>query len=292
MDNGNDFVYFVNSQGKRAALSSPENRNYWELIGRTGFTAPDVDIFTEKYSSGAVKYYGRTLQPRVCSMNMVCVGDSTAERDKVFFEIVDILMDTEGNGQGTLYVKRSNGSTVHLNCVYSGGMNITEEYRHLHKFAIEFYAADPWFYGSEKVYRVNQIRDYQDGILTLDDVNPGAVGRFTLGPSVTWISLVGGYIVNNTTSKKFTFAGDSVNQVPFAPGNLLTFDFNPRDPQITALSSDGKISNGSKYFNIQNTDLDFGFVPGQNVIDFTNLGGTAYYDDYMKLYLQYRYLSA
>ena len=57
----NGTVYFVNSQGKKTVLSSPDNHNYWEVRGRRGFTATDVDLFTQKYASGKTKYVGKTL---------------------------------------------------------------------------------------------------------------------------------------------------------------------------------------------------------------------------------------
>lgn len=147
MDNNSfDLVYFVNSQGKRAVLSSPDNRNYWELRGRSGFTAPDVDNFVEKFADGTYKFFGKAFKPRSCTMRMVCVGENSAERDRLFFEMLDILLDADGEGEGRLYVMTSSGAMAYLNCVYAGGMNIVEQYQKLHLFTVEFYAADPWFY--------------------------------------------------------------------------------------------------------------------------------------------------
>ena len=146
MDNGNDLVYFVNSQGKKAVLSSPTNRNYWELRGRTGFTAPELDLFYERFASGKTVYFGKSLKPRNPTMKMVCVGRNSAERDRIFFEMVDTLMDVDETAEGKLYLKRYDGVMVYLNCVYSGGLSITEQYQKLHMFTLEFFAADPLYY--------------------------------------------------------------------------------------------------------------------------------------------------
>lgn len=146
-----DLVYFVNSQGETVYLSSPGNRNYFELMGRTGFTAPELDIFSEKYANGKTRYFGKAIKPRTCRMNMVVRGKDQAERDKVFFDMIDILLDVAGGEEGRLYVKGSDGSLVYLNCVYSSGLKVTEQYKTLQKFALEFYAADPWFYRKKEI---------------------------------------------------------------------------------------------------------------------------------------------
>lgn len=145
MDNC-DLVYFVNSQGEKVTLSSPDNEKYWELIGRSGFTAPKVDIFTEKFASGETRYFGKAKKPRTCKMKMFIRGKSTAERDKMFFDMLHILLDERGTGEGKLFVKKSDGQIVYLNCVYSAGMDIVEQYKLFHIFTLEFYGADPNFY--------------------------------------------------------------------------------------------------------------------------------------------------
>lgn len=150
MDNC-DFVYFVNSQGERVTLSSPENDKYWELIGRSGFTAPDVEIFTNKFASGETRYFGKKKKPRTCKMKMFIRGKSTAERDKMFFDMLHVLMDQDGGREGRLYVKRSDGQMVYLNCVYSSGLDIVEQYKLFHIFVLEFFAADPDFHLDKSV---------------------------------------------------------------------------------------------------------------------------------------------
>ena len=157
----NSLVYFVNSQGKKTVLSSPENRNYWELRGRRGFAAPDVDLFTQKFASGRTKFFGKTLKPRTCSLQLICKGKDTAELDKIFFDMLDTLLDNGSEAEGKLFLKRSDGTPVRLNCVYSGGMNVEEQYRRFRIFPVEFYAADPLFY-YDKVYEIRDGQPYND----------------------------------------------------------------------------------------------------------------------------------
>ena len=145
-----DLVYFVNSQGKTVYLSVPGNRNYFELMGRSGFTAPEVDIFSEKYANGQTRYFGKAIKPRTCRMNMLVRGKDQAERDRIFFDMLNVLLDVDGGEEGKLYVKTSDGVMYYLKCVYSAGAKITEQYKTIHKFALEFYAADPWFYREDR----------------------------------------------------------------------------------------------------------------------------------------------
>ena len=156
----NSLVYFVNSQGKKTVLSSPGNRNYWELRGRRGFAAPEIDPFTQKFASGKVKFFGKTLKPRTCSLQMICKGKDTAEMDRVFFGMLETLIDNGSDQEGKLCLKRSDGTPVYLNCVYSGGMNVEEQYRRFRSFSVEFYAADPLFY-SDKVYTIDDDESYK-----------------------------------------------------------------------------------------------------------------------------------
>ena len=146
MDKAFDSLVYENAAGGRVILSSPLVNQYWELRGRSGFTAPDVQLITEKYVNGNERIVNRIVEPRTVRINMIVVGKNNAMRDKIFFDMVKILMDTSKGEIGKLYVGRSDGRTVILNCAYAGGMNITEEYDKFHRFTLEFYAADPYFY--------------------------------------------------------------------------------------------------------------------------------------------------
>lgn len=145
MDKISSLVY-ENAAGGRVVLSGSTVKQYWELGNRTGFTAPDVNLIKEKYVNGNERIVNRIIEPRTVSFVMVVTGKTEAIRDKIFADMVDILMDTSKGEVGKLYIGRSDGRTVFLNCAYSGGLNISEQCRTLHRFTLEFYAADPYFY--------------------------------------------------------------------------------------------------------------------------------------------------
>ena len=269
MDNGFDLVYFINSQGRRVVLSSPENRNYWELRGRSGFTAADVDIFTEKMASGETMYFGKALKPRECFMRMICKGEDNAERDRLFFEMLSVLLDADGGGEGRLYVKTSSGATAYLNCVYSGGMNIVEQYQRFHLFTISFFAADPRFYVVQRVYQWGDIYptltyDNTTGETLAVLINAGYPGNYE------WA--LTGYVTNLTTGKKITYDAHSIYPSNMFPaGSKLEMFTSPwRKKAEVVLSNDTRIS-ATRWVVMANTDMDFSIVPGTNQIDVSNL---------------------
>ena len=225
-----ELVYFTNSQGKRVVLSSPDNKNYWELRGRSGFTAPEVDVLTQRYNTGRMVYFGKILRPRSCSMNMVCVGDTTAKRDRSFFEMLDVLLDAEGDGEGKLYVRRSDGKVVFLNCVYASGMHIVEEYRRFHKFSVEFYAVDPWFYISN-VYNITGTGSQIINNNSQENVYP--IFHFDYKPNS--VTEDRPYISNTTTGDSITFyKNDELVEegVLFSYENI-TINSDPKEKAIT-----------------------------------------------------------
>ena len=81
---------------------------------------------------------------------MICKGENSAERDNVFFSMLDVLLDAYGTGEGKLYVKKTDGTLVYLNCVFNSGTDPQKEYERFKIFTIEFYAADPWFYWTKR----------------------------------------------------------------------------------------------------------------------------------------------
>ena len=139
---------YENAAGIQTILSSRSVSSYWELGGRSGFSAPTIELITQKYVNGAEKIIGRIVKPRTVKINMVVTGGSRAKRDALFFDMIAKLMDTSKGETGRLYVTRSDGKTVILNCAYSSGLNVADQYRKLQKFTLEFYASDPYFYAS------------------------------------------------------------------------------------------------------------------------------------------------
>ena len=146
MPNVFEALSYVNPSGKTVLISDTSVTKYWELRGRSGFSAPDVELITQKFANGTTKVLKRFIAPRTVKINMVLVGDTTADRDQYFAQMVSDLIDIGGGNEGKLYVTRSDGTQVYLNCTYSSGMNVVDEYRKFHRFTLEFYASDPYFY--------------------------------------------------------------------------------------------------------------------------------------------------
>lgn len=287
-DNGNEYVYFVNSRGYRTVLSSPENRNYWELRGRSGFTAVDIETFTQKMASGTVKLLGKAPKPRTCSMKMICVGNSSAERDRIFYEMLSVLIDADGSGQGRLYVRRSDGAMAYLNCVYTSGANITEKYQKLHEFTLTFYAADPYFYIPDE-YTFAEIQQ-KSGIITVNNrsnnnmsVNLLIADAHSPNAGMSWSAK--GAIKNTTTGKKITFGrysyrDQAVDETITLPG-YIQMVLNVSDKKFDVYTEDqyGVKSSAYNYIDWNNTDLGFCLVPGQNTIYFDVEGTYRFWND-------------
>lgn len=294
MDNGNDYVYFVNSRGYRTVLSSPENRNYWEVLGRTGFTAVDIETFTQKMASGTTKLLGKTPKPRTCSMKMVCVGRDSAERDQVFFEMLNILIDADGNGEGKLYVRRSDGSIAFLKCVYTSGANITEKYQKLHQFTLTFFAADPYFYVPAE-YSFQKI--YQNsGILTVNNRSEMNMSMNLLianvhSPNASESWWAEGSITNTITDRvitfgQFSYRDQQVDNRIFLPGyTQMVMDISEKKYDMYIENRFGEKSSAYNYFDWSRTNYGFCLVPGANTILFDIEASNRFWNDSVASFL-------
>ena len=158
-------LVYENPSGVQTILSSPAMTSYWEVGRRKGFTAPQVKIITQKYVNGNVRIVNIIKEPRTVSVTMILTGKTEASRDKYFHDMVDRLMDTTKGDVGKLYIMRSDGLKVHLNCSYSSGLDVVDQYKNLSKFTLEFYAADPYFYGVESI----QTAEWNEDDITLSD---------------------------------------------------------------------------------------------------------------------------
>ena len=181
-------LIYENPSGVQTILSSPTMRNYWEVGKRKGFKAPHVKIITQKYVNGNVRIVNTLKEPRTVSITMILTGKTEASRDKYFNDMVDRLMDTSKGDVGKLYITRSDGLKVHLNCAYSSGLDVVDEYKNLSKFTLEFYAADPYFYSTENI----QSAEWNEGgMITLSQTL--TLGQWCLG----WGSLTATKLLTN-----------------------------------------------------------------------------------------------
>lgn len=300
MDNFESLT-FVNASGEEVYLSNPDITRWWELRGRSGFTAPEIEIISQRYANGVTKILKRMLQPRTVSINMVLTGASTAERDHVFFEMVSRLMDVNGGNTGKLYVRRSDGMVVYLNCAYSSGLSIVEEYRKFHRFTLEFYAADPYFYRD----LANETIDVTVGnYLALSDTlkvgNYEKIGRFTSS---------GAGVINNTTSENLqpvirmqkvvgsvtivdAESGYSIKISGLTMDEYQTLVVDTRDDSknIYIENPDGTTISAGQYLEWSNQNYEFPIVPGENHISYS--GGAGSIIEYLSFSMAERYLSA
>lgn len=222
MDKAFDSLVYENAAGGRVVLSSPTVSQYWELRGRFGFTAPDVQLITEKYVNGNERIVNRIVSPRTVTINMIVTGKTTAIRDRIFFDMVDVLMDTSKGEIGKLYVTRSDGRVVILNCAYMGGMNITEEYTHFHMFTLEFYASDPFFY----TLPITQKIEFEENTITLSD------DLYLTSWRLGWGNLTATAMVTNQTGN----AADPIYEIDGTREDLEIYNYaNKKSIKLTDL---------------------------------------------------------
>lgn len=140
---------FVTSRNFEIDLAPPHTeQGIWEIYGRTGFEAPPVEFVDEPYADGYVETIAVRMQPRDATLHMIVRGQSTLERDNTLHPIVNQLLEHGARtGWGKLYIDKSDGTIVYLNCFYSGGLESqSEDDPLMHKFSLSFHAADPHFY--------------------------------------------------------------------------------------------------------------------------------------------------
>lgn len=219
-------LIYENASGVRTVLSDSAVTTNWELRGRSGFSAPDVELITQKYINGQTKIVGRIIKPRTVTMNMIVRGSSTKDRDDIFFKMIEDLIDVDGGDIGKLFVKRSDGSTVYLNCSYASGLKVKEEYKLFHRFTLEFYAEDPYFYS-------------EDLIETVELTQSGT--PITLGEDLT----LNGWCLDWTTS----VTGSGTIDNPYS---------HEADPiyKIAGFRVDLTISNGEKSLSFDDLDME------------------------------------
>ena len=288
MPNVFEALSFVNPSGKTIKISDTSVTKYWELRGRSGFSAPDVELITQRFANGTTKVLKRFIAPRTVRINMVLVGDTTAERDQYFSEMVRDLIDISGGNEGKLYVTRSDGTTVYLNCTYSSGMNVADEYRKFHRFTLEFYAADPYFY-----------KDLPDTVIPIElSNNPtfGLVfdqypfGYSSLSGSATienlssdaiqpvirmkYIEAFGSYIIIQTSSNYNLLNTIQINNIWIGPNQTLVIDTRDESKGIYIANKNGVIEQAAEYLDWNNAKLDLPIPPGISRVDVYGPYGT------------------
>ena len=281
MDKVYKSLVYENAAGGRAVLSAASTDQYWELRGRTGFSAPDVRLITEKYVNGNERIVNRIVEPRTVTINMIVRGKTSAIRDKVFFSMVDVLMDTSKGEIGKLYVTRSDGRTVILNCSYSAGLDIQEQYRNFHIFTLEFYAADPYFY----TLPITQTLEFEPNVITLSD------SLYLASWRLGWGNTSGTVLVENRTGN----VGDPIYEITgtrmdlhirnrsgrqeitfddmdMEGGDVLVIDTRPRYKSAYFRHADGSTSTALGYLVWSAISLSLPMPKGRSYITATTFG--------------------
>lgn len=302
MDKIHETVVFENGSGEMITLSDPAVSNCWELRGRSGFSAPEIDVITQKYANGVTKVLKRILMPRTVTLNMIVIGKNKAQRDALFYDMTSRLLDAaNGDSIGKLIIRRSDGIIVYLNCVYSSGLKITEEYQKFHRFTLEFYAADPYFYSDlEDV----EIQLGSDAKITLRD-------RLLLGTGHVLGEITGeghGIVRNNSyesilpviRAKRINgtirITNETTGQV-LALNNIVTeydqelvIDTRGNTKSIKIVNPDGTWISAGQYLDWSNINMDFEIIQGENEITFS--AGVGSYTEGIVLEMSQRFLSA
>ena len=301
VDDTFESLSYVNASGVKTILSDRMITSYWELRGRSGFSAPELEIITQKYASGVTKVLKRITQPREISINMVVTGKSKAQRDTMFFRMIDQIMDISGGEVGKLYIKRSDGVEVYLNCSYSSGLSVTEEYSKFHKFTLDFYAADPYFY-----------RDISDVTITLPSTSKltlrngiylgeghvlgetsgrgyGVIKNATaesLNPIIRASKVSGNFEITNETTGSVL----RLNGIDSLSTDTLVIDTRESSKSIYLEHTDGTRTAAGQYLDWSNIDLEFPIVSGDNEVVFD--AGAGSYTEGVTFSLSERYISA
>jgi len=282
---GNMFrkLVYENASGKQVVLNDSTIKQYFEVGTRSGFTAPEVELITQKYINGKEKIIGRILKPRVVTMTFIIVGGSAAKRDSVFFDMIEKLIDVSGGDVGKLYIKRSDGKTVYLNCAYSSGLSVVEQYEKYHQFTLEFYASDPYFYNDYKF--TSRINDIDSDIVTLADdlylgvwylgignINGHGVVINHLEETVDPIIQIKGRRQNITITNTTTNDSISFVNLPIYQGDTLVIDTREQSKDARIEKEDGTIISALQYLDWSTMNMSLRLVPGSNGINFTGYG--------------------
>jgi len=284
-DEAFESLVYENAQGVQVTLSDPEVTDCWELRGRYGFTAPTIELITQKYVNGSVKIVGRIVQPRTCGVNMVVVGDDREDRDTIFFDMVEKLLDVDGGDVGKLYITRSDGTVVILNCAYSSGLSIADEYRKFHRFTLEFYAEDPYFYSSPYTQEIDSIeadiitlaQDLYLGMWSLGTGTISGTGTITnpTGQNIEPIYSISGVrsslvIKNNTTNQTMAFY-----EIETYPGDTIIIDTREKIKAAYIKKANGSIVSIMDKVDWTNEEFSLPLVPGANNISVSGYGEEA-----------------
>ena len=275
-------VVFENASGRRAILVDQSVSRLFEIGAREGFFAPEVDLVTQKYVGGQTKLLKSVKQPRSPRLTMIAIGESRAELDNYFRKMIEILMDTSKGEEGKLWVTRSDGLQMFLNCAYASGLNALDEYKKFRRFTLEFYAADYKYHG--KAVEKALTGDYFTGITLSHTLTLGswALGQGTmsgdgiitntLGTVTNPIYKINGARSTLTIRNKTNGQSVSLHDIGTVASDTLVIDTREEYKIVYILHSDGTTKSAVDCLDWDNVELVLQLEPGANSISVSSLG--------------------
>lgn len=290
-------VSYITAAGDEIILSDPGLDKWWETVGRSGFKAPEVRPESRVYANGASRTLAVLLERRSVSLQMVIRGMTRLEAVSIYQDLVSRLVQVGAQDEwGRLVLRKADGTFVHLNCVYTGGMNISETLPRIFQFSLTFEAGDAYFYDEAETVRAPArlesliylsddltLGDWEltDGLTDIEIVNTGEIFYPVFevtGPA----SVI--RVTNTSTGKTLAMASD----FSLLSGETLTIDCRENRRRITLLSSGAETDVSHKL--ALGSSLIFPILKGTNLLNF-------YYTDIQdssafRTRYQKRYLSA
>ena len=144
-------ISYTNARGETVILDSDESTALWELYGREGCEAPELEYKEVTYADGTTETLLVRMKPRDVVLYFNVLLRNGAQRSD-FETLKTKLIQTgtrEGNW-GRLMIRRTDGTEAYLNCVYTGGLDdIVRRYPTSTKFSLVFHAQDPLFHNAD-----------------------------------------------------------------------------------------------------------------------------------------------
>ena len=299
-------ITYTNARNEVIVLDKTEweQKLLWSIYGREGFEAPQLRYKEVQYANGDTEILSIQVEPREVTLYFV-VRSGTPHLREQLEEVKKQLIQTglKKEKWGDLMVRRSDGRELHLNCVYTEGLDeFIRKYPHINKFSLKFRAEDPFFYdGFEQSYTIQQ--DDRAGYLFMDPelfmdeslfmmsasgsngsdlyINGDLVyPKITINGPAENISLQ-----NKTTGKKIILSSD------------IVLDMNEKI-EITTKQRQRTIKKTDKYGVVTNlvpklsadSSLNWWLCRGSNEIDFNNSATTP--ESYLRFTYKEGFLSA
>lgn len=299
-------ISYTNARNEVIVLDNTEweQKLLWSIYGREGFEAPSLSYKEVKYANGDTDILSVEMEPREVTLYFV-VRSGTPHLRMRLEELKKQLIQTGPKNQkwGDLMVRRVDGRELHLNCVYTQGLDeFIRKYPHINKFSLTFRAEDPFFYdGFEQSYMIQQ--DDRAGYLFMDPelfMDPSLFMMSASGSNGSDLYINGDLVyptitingpaenislTNKTTGRKIELATDVVLDT----NEQITITTRKRQRTIRKRDKYGVVTNLVPKLTSASS-LNWWLTRGSNIIDFNNSATTP--ETYLKFVYKEGYLSA